>query len=414
MPKKVKEKSAVEVRRITRPGRHAVGGVNGLLLNVKESGTKSWVLRVMVGGVRRYIGLGPFPDVTLSQAREKARLKKDLIEQGIDPVQDRADRRNALVEAQARHVTFADIVNICHEKKQAEFRNAKHSHDWVSSVKNYATPVIGKVPVKDIALHHILKVLEPIWTVKTETATRVRQRLEYILNWATVSGYRSGDNPARWKGHLDAVLPAPTKIKKVTHFKALPWQEVGQFMQELRKRKGMSARCLEFVILTACRSGEARQAVWDEFDLENAIWTIPSSRTKTNKEHRVPLSDAALSILKEAPRFEGSEYVFTSTKGGPLSDMSLSMLCRKMKVDVVPHGFRSSFRDWAAESTNYPREVVEMALGHAIESKVEAAYRRGDLLQKRSRLMQDWAGFCSKVHEPGKVLPINQAVGQGG
>ena len=408
MPKKVKEKSAVEVRRITRPGRHTVGGVNGLVLDVKDSGSKSWILRVMVGGVRRYIGLGPFPDVTLSQAREKARLKKDLIEQGIDPVQERADRRKALMEAQGRSVTFADIVNICHEKKQTEFRNAKHSHDWISSVKRYAVPVIGKVPLKDIDLHHILKVLEPIWTTKTETATRLRQRLEYILNWATVSGYRSGDNPARWKGHLDAVLPAPTKIKKVTHFKALPWQEVGKFMKELRKRKGISARCLEFVILTACRSGEARLSEWEEFDLESALWTIPGTRTKTNKEHRVPLSDATLALLQSLPRFEGSQYVFTSTKGGPLSDMSLSMLCRKMKVDVVPHGFRSTFRDWAAESTNYPREVVEMALAHTIDNKVEAAYRRGDLFAKRTRLMQDWANYCNKEKPAEKVTPIRQ------
>ncbi len=414
MPKKVREKAAVELRRLTRPGRHPVGGVAGLMLDVKDSGAKSWILRTMVGGRRRNIGLGSFPDVTLSQAREKARLKKELILQGVDPVQERRERRQALLDAQDRNVTFWEIVNRCHEKKQAEFRNAKHSHDWISSVKRYAVPVIGRVPVKDISLQHILKVLEPVWTEKTETATRLRQRLEYILNWATVSGYRSGDNPARWKGHLDAVLPAPTKIKKVSHFKALPWQEIGEFMQRLREKKGMSARCLEFVILTACRSGEARLAVWSEFDQENAVWIIPGARTKTGKEHRVPLIDDVLELLQGLPRFEGSEYVFTSTRGGPLSDMSLSMLCRKMGVEAVPHGFRSTFRDWCAECTNYPREVAEMALGHAIDSKTEAAYRRGDLFNKRMSLMRDWANFCGKEYKPGKVLQMHGAVSEVG
>lgn len=414
MPKKAKEKSAAEVRRIKEPGRYPVGGIPGLMLDVKDSGAKSWILRVTVGDKRRNIGLGGFPEVTLAQAREKARQKKDLIENGVDPIQERKERFNKLVRDQAREMTFAQAARLCHERKQAEFRSAKHAHDWLNSVKRYAIPVIGGVPVKDIDLPHILKVLEPIWSTKTETATRLRQRLESILSWAAVSGYRSGDNPARWQGHLDAVLPRPTKIKKTNHFKALPWQEIGSFMQELRKRKGMAARCLEFTILTAARSGEARLATWDEIDLEDQLWTIPGERMKAGNEHRVPLSKDAVALLKALPRFEGSECVFPAAKGGPLSDMALSMLCRKMQVDAVPHGFRSTFRDWAAESTNFPREVVEQALAHTLDSKVEAAYRRGDLFSKRRKLMEAWAGFCAKECQQanGKVKPI--AAAQGG
>ena len=407
MPKKAKELSATEVRRLSSPGNHPVGGVSGLMLHVKPSGAKSWVLRTMVGSKRRGIGLGAFPDVTLSQAREKARLKKEMIENGIDPVQERRDRRNGIIKEQAKHLTFADAARLCHEKKSSEFRNAKHAHDWISSVKKYAIPSIGRLPVAEIELHHILKVLDPIWTTKTETATRLRQRLEAILAWATVSGHRSGDNPARWKGHLDAILPKPGKIRKVKHFAALPWQEIGKFMQNLRAREGMSARALEFTILTAARSGESRLATWNEIDLKARTWIIPSERMKIGKEHKVPLSEQAVELLENLPRLQGSDYVFFAPRGGPLSDMSLSMLCRRMKVEAVPHGFRSTFRDWAAESTSYPREVVEMALAHTIESKVEAAYRRGDLFAKRAKLMQDWAGFCSRVYEPGKVLPIN-------
>ncbi len=408
MPRKVEEMSALQVRQITKPGKHSVGGVPGLQLVVKDKGPKSWALRTMVGNLRRNIGLGGFPEVSLTRAREKAREMKELIDQGIDPVHARRDRRTALIKSQASQMTFEKAARLCHKKKAVEFRNAKHAKDWVSSVERYAYSVIGKISVSEIELSHILKVLEPIWTTKTETATRLRQRLEYILNWATVSGYRTGDNPARWKGHLDAVLPSPNKIRKTKHFPALPWQKIGGFMKNLRAKDGMSARCLEFTILTACRSGESRLATWDEICLNARVWTIPKERMKAGKEHKVPLTDRAIQILQGLPRFEDSEYVFTAPRGGPLSDMALSMLCRRMKVDAVPHGFRSTFKDWAAESTNFPREVSEMALAHAIESKVEAAYRRGDLFQKRLKLMESWAEFCSKEYQPsGKVIPLN-------
>jgi integrase len=410
MPLKAKELSATEVRRITKPGRHAVGGVSGLLLVVKDTGAKSWILRTVVGTKRRNIGLGGFPDVGLAQARERARDMKQLILDGIDPVEERRARQKALIKDQAKNLSFAQAARLCHDKKSSEFRNAKHAMDWISSVNRYAIPIIGNIPVSEIDLPHILNVLNPIWKDKTETATRLRQRLEAILAWAAVSGHRSGDNPARWKGHLDAVLPTPNKIRKRNHFAALPWQEIGAFMDKLRKKDGMSARCLEFTILTAARSGESRLSTWDEIDLGAKVWTIPAERMKAGKEHKVPLTDRAIQILEGLPRFEGSEYVFTAPRGGPLSDMALSMLCRRMEVEAVPHGFRSTFRDWCSENTNYPREVAEMSLAHTIESKVEAAYRRGDLFQKRMKLMESWAEFCSKVQDgSAKVTPIRKA-----
>ena len=409
MPVKVKEMSSTELRRLNEPGKYSVGGVPGLQIEVKDTGSKSWVLRTMVGSVRRNIGLGGFPEVPLAQAREKAREMKEMIRKGVDPVAIRRTQRLDILKSQAKHLTFADAARLCHEKKISEFRNAKHAKDWLSSVKRYAIPVIGSIPVSTIELTHILKVLDPIWTSKTETATRTRQRIEAILAWATVSGYREGDNPARWTGNLDAVLPKPGKIKKVEHFKALPWQEVGSFMKALRKKKGIAAKCLEFTILTAARSGESRLATWDEVNLEDRVWTVPADRMKIGREHRVPLSEPVVSLVSSMPRMEGSEYIFTAPRGGPLSDAIMSKICRTMKVNAVPHGFRSSFRDWCSENTNYPREVAEMALAHAIESKVEAAYRRGDLFNKRRKMMEAWAEFCSREYQAGKVVPLNVA-----
>jgi integrase len=406
MPKKVKEMSAIEVKRLTKPGRHAVGGIPGLLLVVKDSGATSWILRVTAGNRRRNIGLGGYPEVSLAAAREKARAIKKKVEQGIDPVQERQARRRALINSQMIEMTFAEAAIRCHESKAPEFKNEKHVKDWISSINRYATPVIGSLPVNEIGLPHVLSVLEPIWAEKTETATRVRQRIESILTWATVSGHRSGDNPARWRGHLDAVLPKPSKIRQKKHFPALPWQEIGGFMRDLRKRKGMGARALEFAILTAARSGEIRFATWDEIDFEGKVWTIPAERMKAGHEHRVPLTDGAIRLLESLPKFEGSPYVFPAVRGGALSDMSISAVCRRMRVDAVPHGFRSTFRDWCSENTNFSREVAEMALAHTIESATEAAYRRGDLFMKRRRLMDAWAEFCNTIHKDATVTPI--------
>jgi len=394
MPKSVKQISALRVKQISKAGTHAAGGVPGLLLQVKPSGAKSWVLRVMVGDRRRCIGLGGYPAVTLSQAIEAAREARELIRQGIDPMQEKKRRRMAL---RASGMTFKEAAQACYEKKRPEFRNEKHAGDWLSSVARFAYPVIGDMPVDAVTLEHVLSILRPIWEEKTETAQRLRGRIENILDWAIISGHRPTDNCARWKGYLEALLPKPTKIKQVRHMPALPYAEINGFIEKLRIRPGISARCLEFVILTACRSGEARGAKWSEID--GSVWTIPAERTKTKTEHKIPLSKQAMRLLKQTPRFPECDYIFPNSKNKPLSDMALLEVCRGMKVEAVPHGFRSTFRDWAAEQTNYAREVAEQSLGHAIESKVEAAYRRGDLLEKRRRLMQAWSDYCDKKQE---------------
>lgn len=406
MPKKARELSAVQVKRITKPGLFAVGGVAGLHLQVKTTGARSWILRAKVGDKRRDIGLGGYPDVSLALARDGAREARDQIRRGVDPAEERKARKQALKAAQAKALTFSKAAVRCHQTKVPEFRSVKHQSDWISSINRFVDPIIGDLPVSSIELPHIVSVLEPIWKTKTETATRVRQRIESVLGWATVSGFRTGDNPARWKGNLEHALPNPSKIREIRHFPALSWHEVGGFMAELRKRDGISARALEFSILTASRSGEVRLATWEEIDRESAVWTIPGNRMKAGRTHRVPLSDPAIEILKAVPRFEGSPFVFSSPRGGPLSDMSISAVCRRMEVNAVPHGFRSTFKDWARSSTSYADEVSELALAHVSSDATRAAYARDELLAKRSRLMRDWAGFCGEVQSAATVSAI--------
>ena len=413
MPKKAKDLKAVEVSRITTPGRHAVGTIPGLQLVVKATGARSWMLRTKIGNARRSIGLGGYPAVTLAMAHEKARNIKEIIESGVDPIQEKRKRREALIKDQIKHLTFADAAKRCHRKKTAEFKNQKHVLDWISSIERYVNPHIGNLPVSEIGLPEILSVLKPIWTDKTETASRVRQRIEQILNWATVSGYRTGDNPAKWTGNLSEILPKPAKIRKESHFKSLPYQSMGLFMVELRKRSAMTARALEWIILTACRSAEARGATWDEIDLKSRIWTIPAERMKMDRPHRVPLCDDAVKLLNDLPRFEGSNYLFTAARGGPLSDMSISMLCRRMKVDAVPHGFRATFKTWATEQTAFPDLVSEMCLAHKVGNDVREAYARGDLLDKRRKLIDTWADYVNKVpaaYNVDNVTSIRKAI----
>ena len=396
MPKKAKELSAKQVSDIKTPGLHAVGGVDGLCLNVKASGARSWIQRFMFGDRRREAGLGSYPSVSLKMARERGRELRDQAWRGIDPIAQRRAARDAQRLSEAKRVTFDEAAKRCHEARAHEFRNAKHKKDWISSLDRYASPKIGKLPVGEIEIAHVMSVLEPIWHDKTETATRVRQRMESVLSWATTSGYRQGDNPAQWKGRLEHVLARPSKLKKVTHHRALPWQEVGEFMAELRKRKGMASRALEFAILTAARSGEVRNATWDEVDLERCVWTVPGTRMKAGKDHRVPLSDPALAILKELPRFEGSDFIFSAPRGGPLSDMSISAVTRRMGVNAVPHGFRSTFKDWCRSTTSFPDEVSELALAHVSNDATRAAYARDELLQQRGLLMVAWAKYCGR------------------
>ena len=411
MPKKVKNLTAIEVARINKPGRHAVGTIPGLQLVVKASGAKSWMYRTKIGNLRRSIGLGGYPATTLAMAHEKARNIKSIIESGIDPIEEKRKHRDALVKDQMKRMTFAEAARQCHRKKTAEFRNDKHVSDWISSIERYVNPTIGNLPVSDIGLPEILTVLKPIWTEKTETATRVRQRIEQILNWSTVSGYRTGENPARWVGNLSEILPKPSKVRKGNHFKSMPYQEINAFMVDLRKRTAMTARALEWIILTACRSSEARGATWDEIDMQSRVWTIPAGRMKMNKEHRVPLCDDVAKLLERLPRFEGSDYLFTAPRGGMLSDMSVSMLCRRMKVDAVPHGFRATFKTWCTEQTAFPDMLSEIALAHKVGDAVREAYARGDLLDKRRKLMDSWQDFLN--HAPadaaGNVTPIRKA-----
>ncbi len=385
----------VEVKRLAaKPGFHAVGGVTGLYLLVAPELTASWVLRVKIGAKRRDVGLGAYPDVNVGPARERARMVREQIANGVDPVEAKRATKAALALAQSKALTFDEAAVLAHKTKAHEFSNAKHVNDWLSSLTTYASPVMGKLPVASIGIAQVVDVLKPIWTKKTETATRVRQRIESVLAWATVSGYRTGDNPAQWKGRLEHALPKPSKIRKVEHHAALPWQDVGQFMSDLRKRDGMGARALEFAILTAARSGEIRHATWAEIDLKAKLWTVPAHHMKARKVHRVPLSDRAVKLLKALPRFEGSEFVFTAVRGGALSDMGISAVCRRMGVAAVPHGFRSSFKDWCRSSTAYPDEVSELALAHISSDATRAAYARDELLPQRAQLMRDWAKFC--------------------
>lgn len=389
---------------------YAVGVVPGLLLQVTSAGGRSWILRVKIGNKRREIGLGGYPAVTLAQAREKARAIREDIANGVDPVEQRRAARSALMATQGARITFDECAEKFIEAKAAEWRNPKHRAQWAATLKKYASPVIGSLDAQDITLAHIVKILEAdnLWTTKTETASRLRGRIESVLDWATVRGYRTGDNPARWKGHLDKLLPAPTKTKVVKHHAALPYTQINAFLTELRGREGIAAKALEFVILTAARSGEVRGACWDEVDLDAALWTIPASRMKAAKEHVIPLTQQAVTLLKSLPSTPDNSLVFPAPRGGVLSDMTLGAVLKRMgRSDLTTHGFRSTFRDWAGEMTAHPREVIEHALAHQLKDKAEAAYARGSLLIKRRKLMNEWSAYCERAQgNEGVVVPI--------
>lgn len=406
MARKAAEMTALEVKKTTAAGLHFVGGVAGLALQVLPSGGRSWVLRVMIGSKRRDMGLGGYPDVTLAGAREAARAARDKVRQGIDPIEEARAARSIFKAAQAAALTFEQCATKYILAHETGWKNAKHAQQWRNTLAQHAYPVMGSLLVRDVLLSHVLAVLEPIWLTTTETASRLRGRIELVLDWATARNYREGPNPARWRGHLDKLLPAPGKVAKAEHHAAMPIDEIGAFMQQLRLADGMGARALEFVILTAARSGEVRGATWAEIDRDASVWTVPATRMKAGKDHRVPLSDAALALLDTVaamPRLADNDYLFQAPRGGMLSDMTLTAVLRRMGLTAVPHGFRSTFRDWAAERTNYPREVAEMALAHAIGDKVEAAYRRGDLFEKRRQMMADWAAFLERVEKPAEL-----------
>lgn len=395
MPKVAKALTALEVGRLTQPGLHAVGTVPGLYLRVlpPPSAARVWALRVQVDGRRRELGLGGYPAVSLAQAQEAARSKRQLIGDGIDPVQQKRDAANARRAAQLKRMTFAEAADRYIASHEPSWRNPKHAWQWRNSLDRYVLPKIGKLDVGDIGIAHVLDVLEPIWRTTTETASRIRGRIELILAWADKRVERERLNPARWRGHLDTQLPRPSKVSRPQHHKALAFAEMGVFMKYLRNQDSLAARALEFAILTAARSGEVRHASWDEVDLGAKVWTIPAERMKAGREHRVPLNQGAMSLLRSIAWVEGSEVIFQSPRSGPLTDTALVAVCRRIGADCVPHGFRSTFRDWCGECTNVSREVAEMALAHAIGNEVEAAYRRGDLFEKRRYLMDEWSAF---------------------
>lgn len=409
MPKLASEMGALAVSKVDTPGLHFVGYVTGLALQVKSTGAKSWILRSVVGGRRRDMGLGAYPSVGLAQARQKAAEARELIRQGVDPIERQRSALSALKASLASQLTFEETANAYMSAHETTWKNAKHAQQWRNTLKEYVYPAFGDLLVRDIEKEHVLAALRPIWNSKNETASRLRGRIELVLSYAMQAGYRpEGLNPARWKGGLDKLLAAPSKVQKTSHFKALAANEISEFILKLAQIEGQGARALEFAILTAARSGEVRGATWSEIDIKGKIWTIPASRMKAGKEHRVPLSSAAIKLLESLAVTE-SELVFPSPRGGKLSDMTLTGVLRRMKVNVTAHGFRSTFRDWVAESTNFPNEVAEMALAHTISNKSEASYRRGDLFEKRAVMMEEWSRFVYNPTLPATIHPINAA-----
>lgn len=388
-----------QVENLTEPGTYEDG--EGLRLVVKATGRKSWVLRYQLHGKRREMGLGGFPEVSLKAARLAAADQRKLLLAGTDPMAVRDAERERQREAQrmevAKAVTFKDVAEGYIAAHRAGWKNAKHAQQWENTLATYAEPVIGHLPASEVTTVHILEILQPIWAVKPETASRVRNRMELVLDAAKARGLRDGENPARWRGHLDKLLPKRSKVRAVEHHSALPWPELPAFMIKLAEHDDLTYKAMRLTILTACRTSEVLGATWDEIDHKTRTWTIPAARMKAGKEHRVPLSDAVLQLLSSLSRVEGSPYLFPGArKGRPLSNMAMLMGLRRMgRDDLTMHGFRSTFRDWAAESTHYPREVCEMALAHAVAEGAEAAYWRGDIFDKRRALMDDWAHYAT-------------------
>ena len=403
MPKIAKALSAVEIKRLTEPGLHTVGTVAGLRLRVKESGARSWVLRTMVGSRRAEIGLGGYPTVTLAQAVDYAREALRKIRMGTDPAAERRALRST-VES-----TFKKTAEDYIKAHRAGWKNAKHALQWESTLEAYVYPVFGNKHVRDITKTDVLAAIEPIWSTKNETASRVRNRIEMILSYAMQKELRpEGLNPARWRGNLDMALPRLGKSVRVKHHAALGIDDMHSFMKRLADIQGMGGRALEFAILTAVRSGEVRGATWDEIDLKAGVWSIPAERMKSSRPHRAPLSAPAIKLLKSLPTYEGVDLVFAGKEGKALSDMTLTAVLRRMEVPATAHGFRSTFRDWAAERTAVPSEVAEMALAHAVGDQTEAAYRRGDLFDKRRELMTLWAKFIETPITSGNIRQLKK------
>lgn len=391
--------TALEIKN-AQAGMHADG--NGLYLCVKPGGTKSWVFRFQIDGKRREMGLGSLSTLEPVRARAEAARLKAKVAGGIDPLDERRAekelqsvlRKQALLETKRAEMTFRKAAEHFIESRRPGWSNAKHVQQWTNTLATYAYPVIGDLPVSEVGAEHVVEILRPIWSTKSETASRVRMRIEAVLNAAKLMGWRTGENPAIFKGGLEAVLPPIRKVRRVRHHPAMPFSEVPSFLAKLRERRGVSPLALEFCILTAARSGEVRNATWGEVDLESCQWIVPAERMKARRAHTVPLSGAAITLLNSMPRNASSSLIFQGNQGKAMSDMTLSAVLKRMELaHFTVHGFRSSFRDWAAETTNHSNETAEMALAHTIANKSEAAYRRGALLAKRRELMEDWAAF---------------------
>jgi integrase len=380
-----------------KPGMHSDGG--GLYLQVTTAADgalrKSWLYRFQLRGRRREMGLGALADVPARVARQRHAEARAQVLAGADPIEQRHAARAVAAEVVPVLVTFEAVALAYIARHRASWSNAKHAAQWESTLRTYAFPTFGALPVADVADADVRRVLDPIWHAKTETATRLRSRIELILDAARADGHRTGENPARWRGHLDKLLPAPRKVSPVQHHAALPFADAPAFMSALDEHTGASALCLRWAVLTACRSGEALGARWAEIDADRGLWTVPGTRTKNRREHRVPLSLDAMAVLAEADAVRQNEFVFPGVRSGqPMSDMALTMLLRDVWPGVTVHGFRSTFRDWAAETTSYPSDMCELALGHTVGSSVERAYRRQDMFERRRALMDDWATWC--------------------
>lgn len=405
MPRAVSKRlNALAIANANREGNLHDGG--GLYLRVRADGSKSWAFRYSMAGRKHWMSLGPLRDVSLSEAREQARQLRNQVRDGYDPLAMRRERQSLATKQAGRSfdVVAAEYI----EAHASEWKNAKHRAQWASTLATYASPIIGKRPVAEIGLLDIRRVLDPIWTEKPETASRLRGRIEAVLAYATVHGWRSGDNPARWQGFLDQIYAPKTAVRAVQHHPALPWREIPAFMAELRDRDAVSARCLEFLVLTATRSGEVRGARWDEIDLAAALWVVPASRMKMKKEHRIPLAPRAVEIIRAMDarsRRRGGLIFPGQSSGNPMSATALSKALATLRPGCTAHGMRSAFRSWAAETTSFPREICEVALAHVNKDRTEAAYQHGDLLAKRRQLMDAWSEYCAGQTEESEKEP---------
>lgn len=382
---------------------------DGLYLRITPSGGKSWAFCYMLNRKSREMGLGPADVISLAEARAKVAEYRKLLVSRIDPIDARRTEQVQQALGAAKTISFSECATAYIETHRAGWKNEKHADQWANTLETYCGGVFGKLPVSAVDTSVVMKALQQIWSEKAETASRLRARIEKVLDWATVRGYRTGENPARWRGHLDKLLPAMKKKQRVKHHAALPFTHIGAFMADLRQQDGLSARALDFTILTAARTNEVIGARWGEFDLTKNLWLIPAARMKSHRPHRVALSPRARKLLLEIRPKHAKEdgFVFPGQREGKhLSNMAMLELLKRMeRTDLTVHGFRSTFRDWAAECTNYSREVSEMALAHVVSDQVEAAYRRGDLFEKRRGLMVDWARFCDSLRREGTYAP---------